>query len=139
MIEFQRINWIISYLFKDEMNVIENLQTWIQQTQTFKIKHIQKQTLVMFYNLFIIYTHRLIFCVGVEINVLLTGIFIDFKIKYYVNRIFLYVKQFLQELVNRNVINKHSNSDSITEQIDFDISIVFNIINSDGFDEDAAF
>ena len=93
----------------------------------------------MFYNLFIIYTHRLIFCVGVEINVLLTGIFIDFKIKYYVNRIFLYVKQFLQELVNRNVINKHSNSDSITEQIDFDISIVFNIINSDGFDEDAAF
>ena len=40
MIEFQRINWTILYLFKDEMNVIEDLQTQIQQTQIFKIKHI---------------------------------------------------------------------------------------------------
>ena len=93
----------------------------------------------MFYNSFIIHIHRLIFCVDVEINVLLTEIFIDFKIKYYVNKIFSYVKQFLQELVNRNAINKHSDFDSIIEQIDFDTSIVFNIADSDGFDENVAF
>ena len=40
MIEFQRINWTVLYLFKDEMNMIKNLQTQIQQTQIFKIKHI---------------------------------------------------------------------------------------------------
>ena len=53
--------------------------------------------------------------------------------------IFSYVKQFLQELVNRNAINKHSDFDSTTEQIDFDTSIAFNIADSDGFDEDVAF
>ena len=139
MIELQRTNWIISYLFKNEMNVIENLQTQIQHTQISEIRHIWKQTLMMFYNSFIIHIHRLIFCVDVEINVLLTEIFIDFKIKYYVNKIFSYVKQFLQELVNRNAINKHSDFDSTTEQIDFDTSIAFNIADSDGFDEDVAF
>ena len=40
MIELQRINWIVPYLFKNKMNVIENLQIQIQQTQIFKIKHI---------------------------------------------------------------------------------------------------
>ena len=95
--------------------------------------------LTMFYDSFIIYIHHLIFCVNAEINVLLTGILIDFKMKYYVNKIFSYVKQFLQKLVNRNATNKHSDFDSITEQTDFDISTVFNIANSDGFDEDAAF
>ena len=40
MIELQRTNWTVLYLFKDEMNVIEDLQTQIQQTQIFKIRHI---------------------------------------------------------------------------------------------------
>ena len=39
MIELQRINWIIPYLLKNEMNVIENLQTQIQQTQILEIRH----------------------------------------------------------------------------------------------------
>ena len=93
----------------------------------------------MFYDSLIICTHRPIFCVNAEINVLLIGIPIDFKTEYYVNRISSYVKQFLQELANRDAINKHSDSDSITEQIDFDISTVFNITDSDGFDENVAF
>ena len=93
----------------------------------------------MFYDLFIIYICCLIFYVDFEINVLLIEIFIDFKMKYYVNRISLYVKQFLQKLVNRNATDEHSDFDSIIEQIDFDISIVFNIINSDDFDENVAF
>ena len=59
--------------------------------------------------------------------------------KYYVNRISSYVKQFLQKLVNRNATDKHLNFDSITEQTDFGTSIAFNIADSDGFDEDAAF
>ena len=139
MIELQRTNWTVLYLPKDEMNVIENLQTRIQQTQIFKIKHTQKQALMTFYDLFVIHTHRPIFYVNVEINVLLTEIFINFKMKYYVNKIFSYVKQFLQELVNRNTTDKHLNSDSIVEQTDFNISIIFNITNNDGFDEDAAF
>ena len=139
MIELQRTNWTVLYLPKDEMNVIENLQTRIQQTQIFKIKHTQKQALMTFYDLFVIHTHRPIFYVNVEINVLLTEIFINFKMKYYVNKIFSYVKQFLQELVNRNAINKHLNFDSITEQIDFDISIIFNIADSNDFDENVAF
>ena len=89
---------------------------------------------------FIHYSHlSSIFCVNVEINVLLIEIFIDFKTEYYVNRIFSYVKQFLQKLVNRNAINKHLNFDSITEQTDFDISIIFNIVDSDDFDENVAF
>ena len=92
-----------------------------------------------FYDSFIICIRRSIFCVNVEINVLLIEILIDFKIKYYVNKIFSYVKQFLQELVNRNTTDKHLNSDSIVEQTDFNISIIFNITNNDGFDEDAAF
>ena len=139
MIELQRINWIISYLFKDEMNVIENLQTRIQQTQISEIRHIWKQTLTTFYDSFIIHIRRLIFCVNVEINVLLIEIFIDFKMKYYVNKIFSYVKQFLQKLVNKNATDKHLNSDSIVEQINSDISIAFNIIDNDDFDENAAF
>ena len=139
MIELQRINWIILYLFKDEMNVIENLQTRIQQIQIFKIKHIWKQALTTFYNSFIIHTHCLIFCVNAEINVLLIEIFIDLKMKYYVNKIFSYVKQFLQKLVNRNATDEHLNSDSIAEQVDFDISIVFNIADNDDFDENVAF
>ena len=93
----------------------------------------------MFYNSFIIHIRHSIFCVNVEINVLLIEIFIDFKMKYYVNKIFLYVKQFLQKLINKNVINKHSNFDSIAEQTDFDISIAFNIIDNDDFDENVAF
>ena len=40
MIKFQRTNWTVSYLPKDEMNVIENLQTQIQQTQIPEIRHI---------------------------------------------------------------------------------------------------
>ena len=139
MTEFQRTNWTIPYLPKNKMNVIEDLQTQIQQTQISKIRHTRKQTLAMFYNSFIIHIHYPIFCVNVEINVLLIGIFIDFKTKYYVNRISSYVKQFLQELINRNAINKHLNSDSTIEQTDFDISTAFNIADSDGFDEDAAF
>ena len=139
MIELQRINWIISYLFKDEMNVIENLQTRIQQTQISEIRHIWKQTLTTFYDSFIIHIRRLIFCVNVEINVLLIEIFIDFKMKYYVNKISSYVKQFLQKLTNRNATNKHSDFDSIIKQTDFNTSIIFNIADSDGFDEDAAF
>ena len=87
----------------------------------------------------IIYIRHLIFYVNVEINVLLIEILIDFKMKYYVNRIFLYVKQFLQELINRNMINKHLNFDSIAEQIDFNISIIFNIADNDDFDENVAF
>ena len=93
----------------------------------------------MFYNSFIIHIRHSIFCVNVEINVLLIEIFIDSKIKYYVNKIFSYVKQFLQELVNRNAIDKHSDFDLIIEQTDFDISIIFNIADSDDFDEDVAF
>ena len=42
MIKFQRTNWTVPYLPKDEMNVIENLQTQIQQTQTLEIKHTRK-------------------------------------------------------------------------------------------------
>ena len=59
--------------------------------------------------------------------------------KYYVNKIFSYVKQFLQKLVNRNATDEHLNSDSIAEQVDFDISIVFNIADNDDFDENVAF
>ena len=40
MIKFQRTNWTVPYLPKDEMNVIENLQTQIQQTQIPEIRHI---------------------------------------------------------------------------------------------------
>ena len=139
MIELQRINWIIPYLLKNEMNVIENLQTQIQQTQILEIRHTWKQALMMFYDSFIIHIRRLIFCVNAEINVLLIKTFIDSKTKYYVNKISSYVKQFLQKLVNKNVTNEHLNFDSIAEQTDFDISTAFNITNSDGFDEDAAF
>ena len=95
--------------------------------------------LTTFYDSFIIYIRRLIFCVNVEINVLLIEIFIDFKMKYYVNKISSYVKQFLQKLTNRNATNKHSDFDSIIKQTDFNTSIIFNIADSDGFDEDAAF
>ena len=94
---------------------------------------------MMFYDSFIIHIRRLIFCVNAEINVLLIKTFIDSKTKYYVNKISSYVKQFLQKLVNKNVTNEHLNFDSIAEQTDFDISTAFNITNSDGFDEDAAF
>ena len=93
----------------------------------------------MFYDSFIIHICHSISCVSVEINVLLTGIFIDFKTEYYVNRISSYVKQFLQKLVNRNATDKHSDFDSIAEQTDFDTSIAFNITDSDDFDENAAF
>ena len=139
MIELQRTNWIVPYLPKDEMNVIENLQTRIQQTQISEIRHIWKQTLTTFYDLFVIRIRRPIFCANAEINVLLIEILIDLKMKYYVNKISSYVKQFLQKLVNRNAINKHLDFDSIAEQADFDTSIAFNIADSDGFDEDAAF
>ena len=93
----------------------------------------------MFYNSFIIHIRHSIFCVNVEINVLLIEIFIDSKIKYYIIKISSYVKQFLQELVNKNAINKHLNSDSITEQTNFDTSMAFNIVDSDDFDENVAF
>ena len=92
-----------------------------------------------FYNSFITHIRCPIFCVSVEINVLLIEIFIDFKMKYCVNKIFLYVKQFLQKLVNRNAIDEHSDFDSITEQADSNTSIVFNIVDSDDFDENVAF
>ena len=95
--------------------------------------------LTTFYDLFIIYIHHLIFCVNAEINVLLIEILIDFKIKYYVNRIFSYVKQFLQKLINKNAIDEHLNFDSIVEQIDFNISIAFNIIDNNDFNENVAF
>ena len=92
-----------------------------------------------FYDSFIICIRRSIFCVNVEINVLLIEILIDFKIKYYVNRIFSYVKQFLQKLVNKDATDKHSNSDLIAEQTDFNISIIFNIADNDDFNKNAAF
>ena len=139
MIEFQRINWTVLYLPKDKMNVIEDLQIQIQQTQIFKIRHIQKQTLTTFYDSFITHIRCPILCVSAEINVLLTEVFINLKMKYYVNRISSYVKQFLQELINRNAINKHLNFDSIIEQTNFNTSIIFNITDSDDFDEDVAF
>ena len=77
---------------------------------------------MMFYDSFVIHIRHSIFCASIEINVLLTGIPIDSKMKYYVNRISSYVKQFLQELANRNATNEHSNSDSIAEQADFNTS-----------------
>ena len=42
MIELQRTNWTVLYLFKDEMNVIEDLQTQIQQTQIPEIRHTRR-------------------------------------------------------------------------------------------------
>ena len=128
-----------SVFAQKKMNVIENLQTQIQQTQISEIKHIWKQALTMFYNSFIIHIRHSIFCVNVEINVLLIEIFIDSKIKYYIIKISSYVKQFLQELVNKNAINKHLNFDLIIEQIDFNTLIAFNIVNNDDFNENVAF
>ena len=92
-----------------------------------------------FYDSFVIHIRRPIFCVNAEINVLLIETLIDSKTKYYVNKIFSYVKQLLQKLVNRNATDEHSDFDSTVEQTDFNISTVFNIADSDGFNENAAF